>query len=65
MLERLKLGPQTHIYIYLESVSPGECHKYTHMGTPPLLKKKEAKNGIFDRELNGATDLKLWHAYAT
>ena len=55
--KRMELDPQIHVY--LESVSPGECHK--HMDTPLSVLKK-AKDGTFARKKNGATSLKLWHA---
>ena len=56
MLERLKLDPQTHIY--LESLSPGERHKHIYMATPHSV-LIIAKSGTFARKKNGATDLKL------
>ena len=47
-LERLKINPRTHIY--LESVSPVECHEHVYMATPFHYKK--AKNGTFARKWN-------------
>ena len=62
--KRMKLDPLTHMY--LESVSPGECHEHIYKATPlSVLKKKEAKNGIFARKKSGVTGLKLWHADTT
>ena len=51
-LERLKLDPQTHIYIYiyLESVSPGERHEHVYMATP-LLYKIKAKNDLCQKKM--------------
>ena len=64
MLERLKLDPQTHIY--LELVSPGEVFKYVlglvphpciQEKPPPPKKKKKKKKKV--RKKDGATGLKL------
>ena len=38
MLERSKLDPRTHIY--LETVSPGECHGQVYMAISPFCIKK-------------------------
>ena len=50
-LEQLKLNPQTHKYIYLESVSPRKHFKYIYMATPlSVLQKKKRKWNFFQKK---------------
>ena len=53
--------PYIYIYIYLESVSPGESLKYVYMATPlsALKKQKQTKNGTFTRNKNVTIGLKI------
>ena len=60
--KRMDLYPET--YIYLKSVSPGECDKNIYMATP-ISAFKESQKWYFCQKKNGATGLKLLHADKT